>query len=309
MKKGSFVNFLHRVKYMLEILSKQTDYPKTREYICEQWADYVHTDGIPMAEKKFFRTIDSIRENFGINIKHHCVDNEVVYYIANPEDLGGCEFLHWCISAYRIGNVLLNAGAVRDRIILEDFPSEHGHFDVIVDAIKAERKIQVEYLRYGALESKPHLLSPVFVKEYRGRLFAICITEFGHLCSFGLDRILGKIIITQEKFTMPNMSADKYFENAFGVYVDNKQFPPEIVELRVTKDEAYYLDDVPPHWSQMKIKEEDDFVYYKYFISPTNDFIGFLLNRGVRLKVMKPAWLAQEVRNRHLDAANLYDEG
>ena len=40
---------------------------------------------------------------------------------------------------------------------------------------------------------------------------------------------------------------------------------------------------------------------------PTADFVTPLLSRGAAIKVLSPEWLAQAVRQGHLDAARLYE--
>jgi hypothetical protein len=38
----------------------------------------------------------------------------------------------------------------------------------------------------------------------------------------------------------------------------------------------------------------------------TNDFISPLLSRGAWIKILEPEWLAEEIRQIHLEAAEMY---
>ncbi len=51
--------------------------------------------------------------------------------------------------------------------------------------------------------------------------------------------------------------------------------------------------------------------YYSDFeivMRPTFDFSSHLLSRGIMLKVIEPQWLADEIRDMHLQAAEMYEE-
>jgi hypothetical protein len=40
---------------------------------------------------------------------------------------------------------------------------------------------------------------------------------------------------------------------------------------------------------------------------PTIDFSAHLLSRGCQIKVLSPAWLADEIHDMHLEAAVMYE--
>ena len=51
--------------------------------------------------------------------------------------------------------------------------------------------------------------------------------------------------------------------------------------------------------------------YYSDFeivMRPTFDFSSHLLSRGIMLKVIEPQWLADEIYEMHLQAAEMYEE-
>lgn len=47
---------------------------------------------------------------------------------------------------------------------------------------------------------------------------------------------------------------------------------------------------------------------FEIFMRPTFDFSSHLLSRGIMLKVIEPQWLADEIYEMHLQAAEMYED-
>ena len=58
---------------------------------------------------------------------------------------------------------------------------------------------------------------------------------------------------------------------------------------------------------QKLVNEGEDYADYEYYLSPTLDFFGYLLSRGSYIKVLEPRWVAEKVKDMHLEAAKRYD--
>lgn len=304
MKKGSLLNYLQRVRFFIEALSRE---PRTRQQLCDDWMFYEHSDGVQIESKKFYRLIDEIGELFGIFIKYRIVDREYVYYISNLERYDGSDLLDWCYAAFTMGDTLLSAKDLSDRILLETFPSENGRLSEIIKAMKRSRLVKISYQKYDSEEASEFVLAPYYIRQYQKRLYAFGNIDNDFICSFSLDRIKS-LEILDEKFDMPlHHSAIDYFYSSYGVYVNEEKYPPVLVEIQAVPNEACYLVDVPMHPTQEIVERTNDSTIFRYFISPTNDFIGHLVSRGDRVKVLKPASLAEEVRKRHLDAVAIYN--
>jgi predicted DNA-binding transcriptional regulator YafY len=123
---------------------------------------------------------------------------------------------------------------------------------------------------------------------------------------FAFDRIQ-KLELTNVKFEIdPDFDAAEYFADCFGVFVHDGTEIEKVV-IRAFDPQPYYLRDVPLHHSQKEMTEEDGSVYFEYRLRPTKDFCNHLLSLGNTIKVISPEWLAEEIRNMHLEAASLYD--
>ena len=64
--------------------------------------------------------------------------------------------------------------------------------------------------------------------------------------------------------------------------------------------------DLPLHHSQKEVETTPDWSDFEILMRPTADFFSPLLARGPMIKVLEPQWLAEEIRNQHLAAAELY---
>lgn len=298
--KSSFNFLIIRSNFILKVLQKHKYL--TREEISSMWAEDYRSDGNEIERRAFFRNIDFIADTFQIYIKNEKRNGEFFYYISNPEDINSCQLLNWSIAAITMGDTLLQVRDLHDRIVLEQFPSENGRLLPILHAMKASVRIVFTYQKYNNSEIREHTIEPYCIKQYRQRFYVIGKTANDFIVPFALDRMLS-LEVTKKKFTVPlSFNADEYFATSYGVMVSGK---PETVVLRAIRDETYYINDVPLHHSQQVKHRGKDFTDFSFFLSPTNDFIGYILSRGERLQVISPSWLADEVRQRHLSAASV----
>lgn len=63
---------------------------------------------------------------------------------------------------------------------------------------------------------------------------------------------------------------------------------------------------MPIHKSQREIGQGENFADFELYMRPTVDLSGHLLSRGSQIKVLSPQWLADELRDMHLEAALMY---
>ena len=105
--------------------------------------------------------------------------------------------------------------------------------------------------------------------------------------------------LTDIKFTIdPDFSAEEYFSESFGV-VQGDEFPTERIVLRAYDMERFYIQDLPLHHSQRLVSKCEDYADFELYLRPTADFCAQILSRGKYLKVIKPQWLADEIREKH----------
>lgn len=303
-RKSSATIVFHKMVFILKQLLRQPN--QTREELCNKWVDDRRSDGYPFDRKSFINYRDQLEELFGVLIEKKKSGEQNLWYVANPEDLGSSNLFNWTVSALQMHDLLIDARSLHKRIILEEFPSENGRLSPIVDAMKESVKLIIQYRPYTSDEVKEHKVDPYCIKQYDRRLYLIARTEHDHIVPFSLDRIVN-IESTDKKFHFPDtFDGQSYYYNAFGIFVDNEKYPPCKVVIRATHNEACYLKDVPLHHSQTIINATPDYTDFSYYLSITDDLVGYILSRADRLTVLSPVSLAKEVKRRHLLSANLY---
>lgn len=274
--------------------------------LSQKWAESDFGGGIPLSRTTFNRHRDAVLDMFGIIIECDRRDG-YTYYIDNPEALEENTVQNWMFSTISVGNILSEGLSVQNRILLENVPSGGAHLQTVIKAMKESVMISAEYRRYGAAEPKKFLMMPYCVKLFRQRWYALCRHRNGFFGVFSLDRFV-RVEVSEQHFDIdPDFDAAEYFSECFGI-VSEVNAPAERIVLRAYDSERYFLRDLPLHHTQREIATEDDYSDFEIVMRPTFDFSSHLLSRGIMLKVIEPQWLADEVRDMHLQAAEMYEE-
>ena len=284
--------------------------------ISELWRQQEESDGQELSRTTFNRHRDSILDIFGVIIECDRKDG-YRYYIENEEVLKENSIQNWMFSTLSVSNMLDGNAGLQDRILLESIPSGGDKLRQIIDALRDNRRIRIQYHKYTSSESKPYTLEPYCLKLYNRRWYMLVKkadastpdddTKKGDLFIFSLDRIEG-IELLQTKFTVDkNFDAETYFNDCFGIMVDGSLKAERIV-LRAYGLEPYYLRDLPIHHTQKEIKKTEEYTDYELKLRPAEDFIEHLLSLSTRVRVLEPAWLAKEMQQRLRDALSVYKD-
>lgn len=281
--------------------------------INEKWLETEMSEGVPLARSTFNRHKDAIEDIFGIIIDCDRQHN-FKYYIANPEVLEEDSIQTWMLSTLSVNNIVSDGLAIQHRILLEKAPIEGEYLQKVIEAMKRNVRIAIKYRKYGDAEPRPLDFEPYCIKLCKQRWYILghfhSVTtpkkeEADYYGMFSLDRI-ADMKLTDEKFLLdPTFDAKEFFHECFGVVV-NESTPAMKVVIRAYEQEVYYMRDLPVHESQEEIAVGDGYADFKLFLRPTNDFVGYLLGRGAFVKVLEPEWLATEIKQCHLEAANVY---
>ncbi len=289
----------------------------TLSEISDLWRQQEESDGQELSRTTFNRHRDSILDIFGVIIECDRRDG-YRYYIENEEVLKENSIQNWMFSTLSVSNMLDGNAGLQDRILLESIPSGGDKLRQIIDAMRENRRIRIQYHKYSSAESKHYTLEPYCLKLYNRRWYMLvkkaeALAQIedndknGDLFIFSLDRI-ESIEILQTKFIVDkNFDAEAYFNDCFGIMVVGKQKTERIV-LRAYGLEPYYLKDLPIHHSQKEIKNTDEYTDYELKLRPAEDFIEYLLSLSTRVKVLEPAWLVKEMQQRLMDALSRYKE-
>ena len=277
----------------------------TLEEINRKWLETEMSEGISIARSTFNRHKDAIQDMFGIYIECDKKDG-FRYYIGNEEVLEEDSIQNWMLSTLSVNSVLAESKAVSSRILLETIPSSGENLQNFIEAMKRSVRIIVRYRRYASEYETSMKVEPYCVKLFNKRWYGLVRSlKNGDLFLLAFDRIQG-LDLTEEKFSVDtSFDASEWFRDCYGIVKDT-DVPVQKVVIRAFGNESYYMRDLPLHPSQKEIARTNDYTDFELTLSPTGDFISPLLARGGAIKVLEPGWLADAVREIHLQAAERY---
>lgn len=276
--------------------------------INEKWLRTEMSEGIPLSRTTFNRHKDAIEDIFGIYIDCDRRDG-YRYYIGNEEVLREDSVQNWMLSTLTVNNLVSESMGLQHRIVLENIPSEGVNLEKVIQAMKDDKRVVIQYRRYQSTETKTFTLSPYCIKLFRQRWYLLGRFNDGGFAMFSFDRIQ-EITVSEETFKMDHdFDASEFFSECYGVVIGDGSKPERIL-LRAYGWEQYYVRDLPLHQSQKEIHtdKEGDYADFELFLRPTNDFMGQLLSRGAYLKVLEPQWLADKMRQWHEEATKIYEK-
>ena len=282
--------------------------------IQEKWLDTDMSEGIELARSTFARHKDAIEDIFGIYIDCDR-QNGYQYFIGNDYVLREDSVQNWMLSTLSVNNIISESLSLQDRILLQPVPSEGNYLKMVIDAMKKNVRIAVDYRKYGTDKPNHLVFEPYCIKLFKQRWYILGHfhrnatadrPEVNYFGVFSFDRILN-MSLTDDKFQMdPSFSAQAYFEECFGVLVNDDTVAQRIV-IRVFGDERYYVKDLPIHKSQREIGQGDGYTDFELFMRPTIDLSTHFVSRSFLIKVLEPQWLADEIHHMHMQAVLMYE--
>ncbi len=282
--------------------------------INERWLETDMSGGVDLARSTFARHKDAIEDIFGIYIDCDR-QNGYQYFIGNDYVLREDSVQNWMLSTLSVNNVISESLSLQDRILLQPVPTEGEYLKTVIDAMKKSVRIAVDYRKYGTEKPNHLVFEPYCIKLFKQRWYVLGHfhrdatkekPESDYFGLFSFDRVLD-MSLTDIKFQIdPDFDAQAYFDECYGVLVDDGTKPERIV-IRAYGYERYYMRDLPIHRSQREIGQGENFADFELYMRPTIDLSGHLLSRGNQIKVLYPQWFADEIHDMHLEAAIMYE--
>ncbi len=274
--------------------------------INRKWMQTEMSEGMPLSRTTFYRHKYAIEDIFGIYIECDR-KNGNKYYIGNDHVLREDSVQNWMLSTLSVSNLLGESQSLHHRILLENIPSGDEKLQQIITAMKQNRRVRLNYCRYGFSVGNTFLLSPYCIKLFHRRWYLLGKFNKGKMSVFSFDR-MENVEILDEKFNIDDdFDASDYFSECFGIVVGDGTKAEKIV-LRAYGTEANYVRDLPLHHSQCEIDSTDEYADFELFMRPTSDFKAHLLSRGQWAVVLEPQWLADEIVKWHRDAIEKYQK-
>ncbi len=174
----------------------------TLREINEKWAMSPLYDGADIPRRTFNNWKEAIQQAFDINIECRRVGG-YHYYIENPEDLENSTTRSWLLNTFTVKNIISESKGIRDRILLENVPSGQKHLTPIIDAMQANKWLEIVHGSYWYDRPDTYTVQPWCLKlfNYRWYVCGYC-RERDAMRTFALDRIIG-LTAMNETFEYP----------------------------------------------------------------------------------------------------------
>jgi predicted DNA-binding transcriptional regulator YafY len=220
--------------------------------------------------------------------------NGYVYSIENTEDIEKGGVRSWLLNTFAVNNLINESHKLKSRILFEKIPSGQHFLTPIIEAMRDGLTIEITHQSFGRDEPYTFEIEPYCVKIFKQRWYVLAYNPYyDALLIYSLDRIQ-HIRITDTKFEMPDFNPEDYFNDSFGIIVD-EDIDPCTVEIKVWGTQRKYFNALPLHDSQEEMEKTDEYSVFRYFLRPTYDFRQELLSHGAEIEVLSPQRLREEI--------------
>ena len=277
----------------------------TFKEIQKKWGTSHLYEGKPLNLRTFHIHRAMVETMFNIKIVCDAKDG-YRYSISDETPIQEDLALRWLYNTFNVSNLVSEGKMMTDRVLLEDIPEGTEYLQTIVEAMRQNRVLEVEYQPFYEEHPKNYHVQPYCLKVYRMRWYILGkFEEIGELRHISLDRTLN-LEMTERRFKLPrDFSAEDYYRYAVGLWV-NRDLTPKTVTLRAYGEQSKYLHTLPLHPSQKEVNRTAEFVDYRYEVLVTPDLVSELLRMGDKVEVLEPKELRTKMKAAATDIMNRY---
>ena len=328
----------NRVKFYSWLIGLLDRKHLTFEEIANEWRDAnANQDEDELDKRTFHRYRENIQSQFGITVE--CDKSDGYRYYLKRDPIANDDVTEWMLSSLRLAS-LGDMLKFHNKVMLDTPPYNTEYLDDILAAIDKQYLLKFKYVSGFGAESDI-VLQPAFVRYYKQRWYVVGVKKqrsafegkanssaevdgnadlnaevdvrkLGRCLPF--DRISFLKLIC-EKHPLPAkmkkfLTPENYYEDSFGIY-RMEDVLVEKIRIRAFYPEYNYIEEVPLHESQQKVKESKDGMYREYTLTvrPSRDFLQELLWHGRNIIVLKPESLRQEMIDILKDMTKSYETG
>lgn len=243
------------------------------------------------------RDMDMLKD-YGVCIEY---DKTVGHYKLTQDKPEGLE-LERLIEPIELLTALDMDAGLPNYVFPEQYESKGlEHLNPIIRAIRKRRDISFAYYKYQDEERQERQLFPEALKEWRGRWYVLGF-EQNERKVFALDRI--ENLREERRASHASTNTADYrqlFTNSYGIYA-SEAYQVERLVLTFDREDGLYLKSRPLHPSQEVIQEGKDFVTIQLQLRITPDLEMELFSRTWSIRVDKPLWLREKMRQKWQEA-------
>ena len=260
---------------------------------------YLAQHDFAISKRTLERDFEQIRFEFGIEISYDRGQNG--YFIDQENSLNTDSFLRFLEivnTAELLTESLKESKDTLDYISFESHGDLRGieHLKPILKAIKEHRKLSFLHENFSSGKKKAYQLQPYLLKEYQNRWYVVgSLGDRDEFRTFGIDRI-HELKVHDELFkAAKQITPLELFEHTVGLtYSYHEQ---QEVLLSFTPFQAKYVKSLPLHKSQKVVSESKEEVNISLDIIPNYELKQKIMMLGENVKVLKPQWLADEIKD------------
>ena len=325
----------NRVKFYSWLIGLLDRKHLTFEEIANEWRDAnANQDEDELDKRTFHRYRENIQSQFGITVE--CDKSDGYRYYLKRDPIANDDVTEWMLSSLRLAS-LGDMLKFHNKVMLDTPPYNTVYLDDILVAIDKQYLLKFKYVSGFGAESDI-VLQPAFVRYFKQRWYVVGVKseerrvknssaevdgdadlnaatdEKKLVRCLPFDRISFLKLIC-EKHPLPAkmkkfLTPENYYEDCFGIY-RMEDVPVEKIRIRAFYPEYNYIEEVPLHESQQKVKESKDGMYREYTLTvrPSRDFLQELLWHGRNIIVLKPENLRQEMIDILKDMTKSYETG
>lgn len=308
----SLANVFLRHRFILERLRIKPHTFKQLEHYWEM--SEMNIEGQKLSQRTLQRDIPIIAEVYRVSIKCNRPTQE--YYIIDEAEA----FSQNLLEAFDVYHALQNYyGKLSESILFDKrIPQGTQYLSPLLDAIEKQKQIEIHYHKFWeSKEVQIRTIEPYLLKESQRRWYVLALDVDKKLFRvFGLDRIKSIEDMGIKRIYDPPKEIERFFDDSFGVWVDNDRTKAEKVILSFKKQEgdsffipnpAEYLRAMPLHRSQVFIKDTQEEIILSLKVKITPDFVKEILSYGAYVRVIEPQHLADRIKTEIKNALQLYD--
>ena len=325
----------NRVKFYSWLIGLLDRKHLTFEEIANEWRDAnANQDEDELDKRTFHRYRENIQSQFGITVE--CDKSDGYRYYLKRDPIANDDVTEWMLSSLRLAS-LGDMLKYHNKVMLDTPPYNTEYLDDILAAIDKQYLLKFKYVSGFGAESDI-VLQPAFVRYFKQRWYVIGVkseerrvknssAEVDGDADLNAEVDVRKLVrclpfdrisflkLICEKHPLPAkmkkfLTPEYYFEDCFGIY-RMEDVPVEKIRIRAFYPEYNYIEEVPLHESQQKVKVSKDGMYREYTLTvrPSRDFLQELLWHGRNIIVLKPESLRLEMIDILKDMTKSYETG
>jgi predicted DNA-binding transcriptional regulator YafY len=176
----------------------------------------------------------------------------------------------------------------------------------LFNAINNKRVLEIKYAPFKGIKEITYIFHPYYLKQYNLRWFLFGrSSDAKQLTNLALDRLVSIHEISDAYIQNVDVDFNEYFEDVIGVSVPLSAKVEKVI-LAVSNELWPYLATKPLHGSQKPGKETEGGQTIKLNLIVNYELISKLLSFGDGVKVLLPAHLAENIKERFKKCLQLY---